>query len=76
MCVNLLRLNDFLIGGFIKAGRLHSHLNKPITHNTCSFLNSKDEEKETITLPELTKRLLEAKQKLAEFPDSLKVSFQ
>uniref|UniRef100_A0A8C9FAE2 Gem nuclear organelle associated protein 5 n=1 Tax=Pavo cristatus TaxID=9049 RepID=A0A8C9FAE2_PAVCR len=44
-----------------------------ITHNAWSFLNSKDEVKETITLPELTKRLLEAKQKLAEFPDSLKV---
>lgn len=45
-------------------------------HYTCSFLDSKDEVQETITLPELTKRLLEAKQKLAEFPDSLKVSFQ
>uniref|UniRef100_A0A8C3LTH7 Gem nuclear organelle associated protein 5 n=1 Tax=Chrysolophus pictus TaxID=9089 RepID=A0A8C3LTH7_CHRPC len=53
--------------------QLHSHLNKTVTHNTCSFLNSKDEKKETVTLPELTKRLLEAKQKLAEFPDSLKV---
>ncbi|KAI6076913.1 hypothetical protein LUU34_00454600 [Aix galericulata] len=37
-----------------------------------SQINGKDEEKETIALPELTKRLLEAKQKLAEFPDSLK----
>ncbi|EOA96589.1 Gem-associated protein 5, partial [Anas platyrhynchos] len=37
-----------------------------------SQINGKDEVKETITLPELTKRLLEAKQKLAEFPDSLK----
>uniref|UniRef100_A0A8B9D209 Gem nuclear organelle associated protein 5 n=1 Tax=Anser cygnoides TaxID=8845 RepID=A0A8B9D209_ANSCY len=37
-----------------------------------SQINCKDEVKETITLPELTKRLLEAKQKLAEFPDSLK----
>uniref|UniRef100_A0A669PRW2 Gem nuclear organelle associated protein 5 n=1 Tax=Phasianus colchicus TaxID=9054 RepID=A0A669PRW2_PHACC len=36
----------------------------------CSDSNEK---KETVTLPELTKRLLEAKQKLAEFPDSLKV---
>ncbi|NXL84581.1 GEMI5 protein, partial [Alectura lathami] len=33
----------------------------------------KEEGKETISLPELTKQLLEAKQKLAEFPDSLKV---
>ncbi|KAM9185379.1 gem-associated protein 5 isoform 1-T1 [Mergus octosetaceus] len=37
-----------------------------------SQINRKDEVKETITLPELTKQLLEAKQKLAEFPDSLK----
>ncbi|XP_031454087.1 gem-associated protein 5 isoform X2 [Phasianus colchicus] len=38
-----------------------------------SQIKRKDEKKETVTLPELTKRLLEAKQKLAEFPDSLKV---
>ncbi|KAM9373511.1 gem-associated protein 5 [Phaethornis superciliosus] len=36
-----------------------------------SQLNCKDEE--PITLPELTKQLLKAKQKLAEFPDNLKV---
>lgn len=59
--------------GLIIAG---SHLNRTVTHNIYSFLNSKDEVKETVTLPELTKRLMEAKQKLAEFPDSLKVSFQ
>lgn len=57
-------------------GRLCSHLSKTVTHVTCSFLDSKDEVKEPITLPELTKQLLKAKQKLAEFPDNLKVSFQ
>lgn len=57
-------------------GRLGSHLSKTVTHVTCSFLDSKDEVKEPITLPELTKQLLKAKQKLAEFPDNLKVSFQ
>ncbi|NXT75798.1 GEMI5 protein, partial [Zapornia atra] len=36
-------------------------------------LSCKDEVKEPITLPELTKQLLKAKQKLAEFPDNLKV---
>ncbi|XP_066185321.1 gem-associated protein 5 isoform X1 [Sylvia atricapilla] len=36
-------------------------------------LNGKDEAKQPVTLPELTKQLLKAKQKLAEFPDSLKV---
>uniref|UniRef100_A0A663F2C2 Gem nuclear organelle associated protein 5 n=1 Tax=Aquila chrysaetos chrysaetos TaxID=223781 RepID=A0A663F2C2_AQUCH len=49
------------------------HLSKTVTHVTCSFLDSKDEVKEPITLPELTKQLLKAKQKLAEFPDNLKV---
>ncbi|NXL00403.1 GEMI5 protein, partial [Mesembrinibis cayennensis] len=38
-----------------------------------SQMNCKDETKEPVTLPELTKRLLKAKQKLAEFPDNLKV---
>ncbi|NXP51027.1 GEMI5 protein, partial [Heliornis fulica] len=44
--------------------------------NLCSDSNDmdrKDEVKEPITLPELTKQLLKAKQKLAEFPDNLKV---
>lgn len=50
--------------------------NKIVTHDTCSSLDSKDEVKQPITLPELTKQLLKAKQKLAEFPDNLKVSFQ
>ncbi|XP_064243528.1 gem-associated protein 5 isoform X2 [Passer domesticus] len=36
-------------------------------------MNGKDEVKEPVTLPELTKQLLKAKQKLAEFPDNLKV---
>ncbi|NWV64344.1 GEMI5 protein, partial [Malurus elegans] len=36
-------------------------------------INCKDEVKQPITLPELTKQLLKAKQKLAEFPDNLKV---
>uniref|UniRef100_A0A8C0B180 Gem nuclear organelle associated protein 5 n=1 Tax=Buteo japonicus TaxID=224669 RepID=A0A8C0B180_9AVES len=53
--------------------QLCSHLSKTVTHVTCSFLDSKDEVKEPITLPELTKQLLKAKQKLAEFPDNLKV---
>uniref|UniRef100_A0A663MLC8 Gem nuclear organelle associated protein 5 n=1 Tax=Athene cunicularia TaxID=194338 RepID=A0A663MLC8_ATHCN len=35
--------------------------------------HSDNEVKEPITLPELTKQLLKAKQKLAEFPDNLKV---
>lgn len=38
-----------------------------------SQLTCKDEVKEPVTLPELTKQLLQAKQKLAEFPDNLKV---
>lgn len=50
--------------------------NKTVTHDTCSSLDSKDEAKQPVTLPELTKQLLKAKQKLAEFPDNLKVSFQ
>lgn len=49
---------------------------KRVTHDTCSSLDSKDEAKQPVTLPELTKQLLNAKQKLAEFPDNLKVSFQ
>ncbi|NWV13038.1 GEMI5 protein, partial [Ptilonorhynchus violaceus] len=36
-------------------------------------MSCKDEVKQPITLPELTKQLLKAKQKLAEFPDNLKV---
>ncbi|NXK60327.1 GEMI5 protein, partial [Sylvietta virens] len=36
-------------------------------------MNCKDEAKQLVTLPELTKQLLKAKQKLAEFPDNLKV---
>uniref|UniRef100_A0A8B9SD63 Gem nuclear organelle associated protein 5 n=1 Tax=Apteryx owenii TaxID=8824 RepID=A0A8B9SD63_APTOW len=40
--------------------------------DNCSFFDSKAEVKEPITLPELTKQLLKANQKLAEFPDSLK----
>ncbi|XP_054144035.1 gem-associated protein 5 isoform X1 [Melozone crissalis] len=36
-------------------------------------MNCKDEAKQPVTLPELTKQLLNAKQKLAEFPDNLKV---
>ncbi|NXO95753.1 GEMI5 protein, partial [Certhia brachydactyla] len=36
-------------------------------------MNCKDEAKQPVTLPELTKQLLTAKQKLAEFPDNLKV---
>ncbi|XP_014731488.1 PREDICTED: gem-associated protein 5 isoform X1 [Sturnus vulgaris] len=36
-------------------------------------INCKDEAKQPVTLPELTKQLLKAKQKLAEFPDNLKV---
>ncbi|NXT13893.1 GEMI5 protein, partial [Prunella fulvescens] len=36
-------------------------------------MNCKDEAKQPVTLPELTKQLLKAKQKLAEFPDNLKV---
>ncbi|XP_041338009.1 gem-associated protein 5 isoform X2 [Pyrgilauda ruficollis] len=47
--------------------------NKRVTHDTCSSLDSKDEVKQPVTLPELTKQLLKAKQKLAEFPDNLKV---
>ncbi|XP_064580835.1 gem-associated protein 5 isoform X1 [Zonotrichia leucophrys gambelii] len=35
-------------------------------------MNCKDEAKQPVTLPELTKQLLNAKQKLAEFPDNLK----
>ncbi|NWI97895.1 GEMI5 protein, partial [Pitta sordida] len=35
--------------------------------------DGQDEEKQPITLPELTQQLLKAKQKLAEFPDSLKL---
>ncbi|NWH88142.1 GEMI5 protein, partial [Aegithalos caudatus] len=38
-----------------------------------SQMNCKDEAKQPVTLPELTKQLLKAKQKLAEFPDNLKV---
>ncbi|NXB53505.1 GEMI5 protein, partial [Leucopsar rothschildi] len=38
-----------------------------------SEINCKDEAKQPVTLPELTKQLLKAKQKLAEFPDNLKV---
>ncbi|NXQ10664.1 GEMI5 protein, partial [Peucedramus taeniatus] len=36
-------------------------------------MNCKGEVKQPVTLPELTKQLLKAKQKLAEFPDNLKV---
>ncbi|NWS08165.1 GEMI5 protein, partial [Motacilla alba] len=36
-------------------------------------MNCKDEAKQPVTLPELTKQLLKAKQKLADFPDNLKV---
>ncbi|XP_030911062.1 gem-associated protein 5, partial [Geospiza fortis] len=36
-------------------------------------MNCKEEAKQPVTLPELTKQLLKAKQKLAEFPDNLKV---
>ncbi|NXL56409.1 GEMI5 protein, partial [Chordeiles acutipennis] len=36
-------------------------------------MNCKDEVKEQITLPELTKQLQKAKQNLAEFPDNLKL---
>ncbi|NXE91924.1 GEMI5 protein, partial [Menura novaehollandiae] len=36
-------------------------------------MNCKDEVKQPITLPELTKQLLKAKKKLDEFPDNLKV---
>ncbi|NWI44255.1 GEMI5 protein, partial [Picathartes gymnocephalus] len=36
-------------------------------------MNCKDEVKQPVTLPELTKQLLKAKQKLAEVPDNLKV---
>ncbi|NXX42415.1 GEMI5 protein, partial [Tricholaema leucomelas] len=42
-------------------------------HSDSHQMNGKDEVKEPITLPELTKQLLKAKQKLAEFPDNLKV---
>uniref|UniRef100_A0A663MMT6 Gem nuclear organelle associated protein 5 n=1 Tax=Athene cunicularia TaxID=194338 RepID=A0A663MMT6_ATHCN len=42
-------------------------------HSDSNQMNCKDEVKEPITLPELTKQLLKAKQKLAEFPDNLKV---
>ncbi|NXD22267.1 GEMI5 protein, partial [Spelaeornis formosus] len=38
-----------------------------------SQMNCKDEAKQPVTLPELTNQLLKAKQKLAEFPDNLKV---
>ncbi|XP_041253528.1 gem-associated protein 5 isoform X4 [Onychostruthus taczanowskii] len=38
-----------------------------------NHMNCKDEVKQPVTLPELTKQLLKAKQKLAEFPDNLKV---
>ncbi|NWI84125.1 GEMI5 protein, partial [Dryoscopus gambensis] len=44
---------------------------KPCSDN--KQMNCKDEVKQPITLPELTKQLLKAKQKLAEFPDNLKV---
>ncbi|NXQ33491.1 GEMI5 protein, partial [Alaudala cheleensis] len=44
---------------------------KPCTDS--NQMNCKDEAKQVITLPELTKQLLKAKQKLAEFPDNLKV---
>ncbi|NXU85189.1 GEMI5 protein, partial [Xiphorhynchus elegans] len=44
---------------------------KPCSDN--SQMNGKDEVKQPVTLPELTKQLLKAKQKLAEFPDNLKV---
>ncbi|NXC39944.1 GEMI5 protein, partial [Penelope pileata] len=69
--------NNFQEGtnGSIQESNLHqSSLNK--SDKPCldsSPMKCKDEVKETVTLPELTKRLLEAKQKLAEFPDSLKV---
>ncbi|NXY21418.1 GEMI5 protein, partial [Atrichornis clamosus] len=38
-----------------------------------NHVNGKDEVKQPITLPELTKQLLKAKQKIDEFPDNLKV---
>ncbi|NWT54853.1 GEMI5 protein, partial [Erythrocercus mccallii] len=44
---------------------------KPCTNS--NQMNCKDEAKQPVTLPELTKQLLKAKQKLAEFPDNLKV---
>ncbi|XP_053935308.1 gem-associated protein 5 isoform X3 [Cuculus canorus] len=44
---------------------------KPCSDST--QMNCKHEVKEPITLPELTQQLLKAKQKLAEFPDNLKV---
>ncbi|NWW30650.1 GEMI5 protein, partial [Panurus biarmicus] len=44
---------------------------KPCTDS--NQMNCKDEAKQPVTLPELTKQLLKAKQKLAEFPDNLKV---
>uniref|UniRef100_A0A8U8AS95 Gem-associated protein 5 n=1 Tax=Geospiza parvula TaxID=87175 RepID=A0A8U8AS95_GEOPR len=52
---------------------VQENTNGDITHDTCSSLDSKEEAKQPVTLPELTKQLLKAKQKLAEFPDNLKV---
>lgn len=41
---------------------------------TCSFIiNSKEEKHEPVSLPELTKRLTEANEKMAKFPESIKV---
>ncbi|NXU55063.1 GEMI5 protein, partial [Turnix velox] len=44
---------------------------KPCSDN--NPMNGKNEVKEPVTLPELTKQLLNAKQKLEEFPENLKV---
>lgn len=71
----MLHLSSSLLCLLYKERRC-GQLSKPVAHNTCSFLDSKDEVKQPITLPELTKQLLKAKEKLAEFPDNLKVSFQ
>jgi hypothetical protein len=39
------------------------------------IITSKEEEKETVSLPELTKRLTEANERMAKFPESIKVRF-
>uniref|UniRef100_A0A8C0UFD6 Gem nuclear organelle associated protein 5 n=1 Tax=Cyanistes caeruleus TaxID=156563 RepID=A0A8C0UFD6_CYACU len=48
-----------------------TELDKPCSDS--NQVNCNDEAKQPVTLPELTKQLLKAKQKLAEFPDNLKV---
>lgn len=46
---------------------------------TCTFftiiITSKEEKNEQVSLPELTRRLTEANERIAKFPESIKVRF-